>query len=126
MPSKAPTSEPPRPLKPIVFDILVILAQGDRHGWSIVKALESGPGGWKKVLPGNLYRTLRDMEEMGLIEESETRPDPEEDDERRRYFRITSGGRAAAKEEALRLNIRLRAARAADLLPADGLRNLPE
>ena len=85
----ATKADAPKPLKPILFDILVILAQGDRHGWSIVKELESGSGGWKKVLPGNLYRTLRNMIVMGLIEESDTRPDPDEDDERRRYFRIT-------------------------------------
>ena len=126
MPGQLPTSDLSRPLKPIVFDILVILAKGDRHGWSIVKALESGPGGRKRVFPGNLYRTLRDMQEMGLIEESEFRPDPEEDDERRRYFRITDEGRAAAKEEALSLRTRLRAAFAANLLPADGIPNLPE
>ncbi len=126
MPAKPLAPDHPRPLKPIVFDILVILAQGDCHGWSIVKALESGPGRWKKVLPGNLYRTLRDMEERGLIEESETRPHPKEDDERRRYYGITDGGRAAAKEEALRMTNRLRAAHAADLLPAIGLSNLPE
>ena len=123
MPTRPDT---PKPLKPILFDILVILAQGDRHGWSIVKELESGSGGWKKVLPGNLYRTLRDMMVMGLIEESDTRPDPDEDDERRRYFRITGRGRAAAEVEALRLKRRLAAAYDADLLPADGLRSLPE
>jgi DNA-binding PadR family transcriptional regulator len=105
----------------MVFDILVILAHGDRHGWSIVKALESGPGRWRTVLPGNLYRTLRDMREMGLIEESDERPDPAEDDERRRYFRITREGRKAAAAEALRLKHRLEAAYSAHLLPADSL-----
>lgn len=121
----APDPDGPRSIRPIVFDILVILAQGDRHGWSIVKALETGPGGWTKIYPGNLYRTLRDMEEMGLIEECDTRPDPEEDDERRRYFRISDRGRAAAKVEALRLEERLRLAGAADLLPVSGIRSRP-
>ena len=73
-------SQPHKPLKPIVFDILVILAQENLHGWGIVKALEEGPGQWKAILPGNLYRTLRDMTERGLIEESDERPHPEEDD----------------------------------------------
>jgi DNA-binding PadR family transcriptional regulator len=126
MPIQPPDADLPKPLKPILFDILVILAQGDRHGWGIVKELEGGSGGWKKVLPGNLYRTLRDMLEKGLIEESHARPDPEEDDERRRYFRITGRGRTAAEAEALRLRRRLTAASDADLLPADGLRGLPE
>lgn len=116
----SPASGSFSPLKPIVFDILVILAQGDRHGWGIVKGLETGPGGGRKVFPGNLYRTLRDMKERGLIEESETRPDPEEADERRQYYRITDRGRAAARSEVLRLENRLRAAHAAGLLSVNG------
>ncbi len=115
-----------KPLKPIVFDILVILAQGDRHGWGIVKALETGAGQWENLLPGNLYRTLRDMLQKGLIEESGMRPDPKEDDERRRYFRISDLGRTVAKAEAQRLQRTLLAADAADLLPADGPQNLSE
>lgn len=120
------TSDLHKPLKPIVFDILVILAHGDRHGWGIVKALETGKDRWENVLPGNLYRTLRDMLQKGLIEESGSRPDPEEDDERRRYFRITDLGRTVAKAEAQRLKRTLSAADAADLLPADGPQDLPE
>jgi hypothetical protein len=65
------------------------------------------------------------MMRMGLIEESNNRPDPDEDDERRRYFRITDRGRAAAEIEALRLRRRLAAAHDADLLPADGPLSLP-
>lgn len=126
MPIRSSQSDLSKPLKPMVFDILVILAHGDRHGWSIVKALESEPGRWRKVLPGNLYRTLRDMTEMGFIEESDKRPDPQEDDERRRYFRISSRGRKAAEAEALRLRHRLEAAYSADLLPADGLSGRPD
>ena len=115
-----------KPLKPIVFDILVILARGDRHGWGIVKALETGVGRWENVLPGNLYRTLRDMLAKGLIEESETRPDPDEDDERRRYFRLSDFGRVVATAEAQRLKRTLLAADAVDLLPADGPQGLAE
>jgi DNA-binding PadR family transcriptional regulator len=118
--------ESSKPLKPIVFDILVILAQGDRHGWSIVKALEDGPGQWRNILPGNLYRTLRDMKEKGFIEESDARPDPAEDDERRRYYRLSNLGRAVAVAEARRLERTLRAADAVDLLPAEGPSNLAE
>jgi DNA-binding PadR family transcriptional regulator len=125
MAPKAPSSEPFKPLKPIIFDILVILARGDRHGWGIVKALESGPGQWRNILPGNLYRTLRDMTAKRLIEESDLRPDPDEDDERRRYYRLTDIGRTAAEAEAKRLRRTLTAARAADLLPADGPVDLP-
>ena len=104
MPSSASKGEFPKPLKPILFDILVILAQGDRHGWSIVKALENGPGGWKKILPGNLYRTLRDMKELGLIEETDPPDDAEAGGGRPRYYRITEKGRGALSVEVARLS----------------------
>ena len=120
MPGNRPSSKPHKPLKPIVFDILVILARETLHGWGIVKALEEGPGQWKTILPGNLYRTLRDMTEKGLIEESDERPQPEEDDERRRYFRLTELGRSVAGAEARRLRRALEAANSAQILPADG------
>lgn len=119
MPDKEPNSQPHKPLKPIVFDILVLLAREDLHGWGIVKALEEGPAQWETILPGNLYRTLRDMTEKGLIEESDERPEPEDDDERRRYFRLTDHGRAAAEVEARRLRRALEAADAAHILPTE-------
>jgi DNA-binding PadR family transcriptional regulator len=89
----APNDRDPKellPLKPVVFQIMLILTQGEHHGWSIVKELERRANDGKKILPGNLYRTLRTMLSLDLIEESATRPDPELDDERRRYFRLTA------------------------------------
>ena len=105
------------PVKPIVLDILVVLATEELHGWGIVKALKARAGGRATILPGNLYRTLKSMLAQGLIEESEERPDPEEDDERRRYYRVSTLGRAVVREEAKRLDETLRAARDADLVP---------
>lgn len=43
------------------------------------------------------------MLELGLIEESDERPDPHLDDERRRYYKITSFGRQVARAEAARM-----------------------
>jgi DNA-binding MarR family transcriptional regulator len=43
------------------------------------------------------------MVELGLIEESDDRPDPHLDDERRRYYRITNYGRRVAQAEAARM-----------------------
>lgn len=106
----------PTSLKPIVFEILLVLADSERHGWSIVRELERRAGGTVKILPGNLYRSLRDMLAAGLIEESDRRPDPELDDERRRYFRITKLGRRAAHAEAVRLEALVTEARALKLL----------
>jgi DNA-binding MarR family transcriptional regulator len=40
---------------------------------------------------------------LGLIEESDERPDPHLDDERRRYYRVTPFGRRVAQAEAARM-----------------------
>ncbi|MEE8583956.1 MAG: helix-turn-helix transcriptional regulator, partial [Acidobacteriota bacterium] len=76
------------PLSDVVFQLLVILHDGERHGYRLAKQLQ-GKLGKRRIAPGNLYRTLRSMLDQGLIEESGWRPDPGIDDERRRYFCIT-------------------------------------
>ncbi len=105
------------PLKPAVFQILVSLADEERHGYAIIKEVERRTGGQVVILAGALYRFLRRMLEDDLIEESEERPAPEADDSRRRYYRITDFGRAVAIAEADRLERLLRDARAARLHP---------
>ncbi len=104
------------PLKPLVFQILLVLLGGERHGYSIVKEVEKGAEVGTSVEPGNLYRTLRTMLANGLIGESEWRPDPALDDQRRRYFRITDFGTRVAEAEASRLEALVMTARAHDLL----------
>ena len=105
------------PLKPAVFQILLSLADEERHGYAIIKEVERRTGGQVVILAGALYRFLRRMLEDDLIEESEERPAPEADDSRRRYYRITDFGRAVAIAEADRLEGLLRDARAARLHP---------
>lgn len=107
------------PLKPLVFEILLVLHDGERHGYSIVKELSRQPSG-RKVAPGNFYRTLRSMMSQGLIEESGDRPDPALDDERRRYFRLTQTGRRLVAAEARRLDKLLSPARRRSLLSDAG------
>ena len=104
------------PLKPIVFQVLLVLLDEERHGWGIVREIERRAGDTFKILPGNLYRSLREMIADGLIEESARRPDPELDDERRRYFKVTKRGREAARAEAERLEALVGEARALKLL----------
>jgi len=102
-------------MKPIVFHILLVLMEGERHGYGIVKALEDRLPG-EHVEPGNLYRTLRTLMADGLIGESDRRLDPDLDDQRRRYFGITDAGERAAREEAARLEGLVALARSHKLL----------
>jgi DNA-binding PadR family transcriptional regulator len=102
------------PLKPLVFETLLALADGERHGWSLVRDIQQRQGGGR-ILPANFYRTLRGMLADGLIEESVKRR-AADDDERRRYFVLTTLGRDAARLEARRLLALVDESRAKKLL----------
>ncbi len=99
------------------FQILLALADAERHGYGIMQEVLQRTGGKVRLGPGTLYGSIKRMLEQGLIVESGERPDPELDDERRRYYRLTAQGRRAAAAEAERLEALLRAARAKKLLP---------
>jgi DNA-binding PadR family transcriptional regulator len=97
-----------KPLKALVFEVLLALVDEPRHGWSLVRDVQARFGD-ELVLPGNFYRTLRRMLADGLIEDA---PPPkggppkgegDRDDERRRYFRLTALGQRVARAEARRL-----------------------
>jgi DNA-binding PadR family transcriptional regulator len=103
------------PLKPLVFEVLLALVEGPRHGWSLVRELEERLGG-EPLLPGNFYRTLRRMTADGLIREA--RPASPPVDERRRYFELTPLGERTARAEAKRLEALLGDARTRRLLRA--------
>jgi DNA-binding PadR family transcriptional regulator len=111
------TNEPDSslPLPPAVFQILVALADQDRHGYAIMQDVAARTDGRMKLSPGTLYGSIKRMLEEGLIVEIDERPDPEDDDERRRYYRLTRFGREVAQAEADRLTTLLRQARAAGL-----------
>src|SRR5262245_35023349 len=88
------------PLKPLVFEVLLALGEGERHGWSLVREIQQKTDG-QRILPANFYRTLRTMVADGLIEEDDSRADDEARE--RRYFRLTRRGQEAAGLEARRL-----------------------
>ncbi len=91
------------PLPLAAFYMLLELAEGERHGYALKRAIAQRTDGKLKLGSGALYGSIDKLLLLGLIEESEERPDPHLDDERRRYYRITSLGRRAAEAEARRL-----------------------
>jgi len=105
------------PLKPLVFQVLLALVEGERHGWALVRDVQQR-GGFDEIMPGNFYRALRAMLADGLIEEAppRDRTKASEADERRRYFRLTAAGTAAAAAEARRLEALVLESRAKRLL----------
>ena len=113
------SAAPPQPLKPLVFQVLLALVDGERHGWSLVREVQQR-GGFDQLMPGNFYRTLRGMLGDGLIEEARARSSNEPDDERRRYFRLTTAGEQAVTAEARRLEALVLESRAKKLLTKRG------
>ncbi len=91
------------PLPLAAFYMLLELAEGERHGYALKKAIALRTDGKLKLGSGALYGSIDKLLSLGLVEESEERPDPHLDDERRRYYRITNLGRRAAEAEARRL-----------------------
>jgi DNA-binding PadR family transcriptional regulator len=104
------------PLKPLVFHVLLSLVDGERHGYGIVQDIAERSAARIRLEPGNLYRTLAGMLDLGLIEESARRPAADLDDERRRYYRVTRFGRRVAEAEAARLHAVVEEARARHLI----------
>ncbi|HUF46359.1 MAG TPA: helix-turn-helix transcriptional regulator [Vicinamibacterales bacterium] len=108
------------PLKDLVFRILVALADGERHGWSLVQSLDE-PSGGTRLLPGHLYRTLDRMLDDGLIDERDQAARPRKPAGTRgaapsRFFRLTTLGRDVARAETRRLETLVQKARVGRLL----------
>lgn len=103
-------------LTPITYQILLALADRDRHGYGIIKEIESRTGPGSAPSTGALYLALQRLETDGLIGEAAARP-ADGDDARRRYYRLTRQGRAAAAQESARLAALVALARRKNLLP---------
>jgi DNA-binding PadR family transcriptional regulator len=100
-----PASDPRSllPLTPIVFQVLLALADSDRHGYGIIREVDRRTDGMIVLRTGTLYTVLKRLLELDLVEESDKRPAADEDDERRRYYRVTAFGRSVMEAEARRL-----------------------
>jgi DNA-binding PadR family transcriptional regulator len=71
--------------------ILMSLAEGDKHGYAIMKDVESFAG--VALGAGTLYGALARLEQRGQIEAQAS------DDPRRRPYRLTSAGRQALQSQ---------------------------
>ena len=91
------------PLTPAVFNILLALADGEKHGYAIMQEVEANTHGRVPMGPGTLYGSIKRMLNAGLLEESDESADPGMDDQRRRYYRLSDLGRRSLHMEAERL-----------------------
>jgi DNA-binding PadR family transcriptional regulator len=105
------------PLTPPTLHTLVALADGDKHGYAILKEIERRTDGAVRLSAGTLYALLGRATADGLIVETDERPDVALDDERRRYYRLTPLGRQVAVAEITRLESIVEMAREKRLVP---------
>ncbi|HET6274813.1 MAG TPA: PadR family transcriptional regulator [Candidatus Cybelea sp.] len=92
-------------LTPAAFYVLAALAQGERHGYAIIKEIEGITNGDVVLLPGTLYRLIGQMCVDRWIVEV---PGARDDDPRRRYYRMLPAGRKALAGEVARLEAMVR------------------
>jgi len=119
MVTKRRAGRPPEaylPLPPATFHILLALADGELHGYAIMKGVAVRSEGTVRLGPGTLYGSLKRLLKTGLVEEGGERADPERGDERRRYYRLTQLGLSVVRAEARRLDAMVRAARRKKLI----------
>jgi DNA-binding PadR family transcriptional regulator len=96
------------PLTPAMFHVLVALADGETHGYQILKDVEELTGGAMRLSTGTLYGIIKRLLSDGLIRESAA---SDKDDDRRRTYALTAFGRDVARAEAARLEHTLALAR---------------
>lgn len=102
------------PLNPRAFYVLLSLAEEDRHGYAVAKAVEQITDGAVRLTPGTLYPLIRQLLVDGwILELGEDANDP-----RRRRYRLSALGKRIAQAEARRLDALVRVARSFNLLPA--------
>ena len=107
------------PLPAAAFQIMLSLADGDLHGYAIMRQVEEQTGGRLRLGPGTLYGSIQALLEGKLIEEVSRSEEPEDPQERRRYYKLTSAGRKLARSEAQNMADLLRVARARKILRGD-------
>ena len=103
------------PLKPVVLQILLALADSELHGYGVVQAIERQSQGRVRVEAGPLYRHLKALLDQELVRESPHRP-PDADARRGTYYRLTTLGREVLVAEAQRLSSLVEMAGAIGLL----------
>jgi DNA-binding PadR family transcriptional regulator len=104
------------PMSEAMFHVLVALADGDKHGYSIMKDVAERTNGGVQLSTGTLYGIVKRLLADGLIVEVRRRSTPDESARKRRAYTLTAFGREVAKAEAARLNKLVTAARAASLI----------
>ena len=90
------------------FYILLSLRERERHGYEILKEVQSGSLGKIRLGPATLYTSLKKLLDTRLIQEV---IGPRDGDPRRRYYRLTPAGKKVLGQELDRMKQALAIAR---------------
>ncbi len=89
-------TDPAATLTPLMFQILVALSQGERHGYAIMQEIEERTEGEFSIGAGSLYRSIKQLLRAGFVEDIEK----EHVRSQRRYYKITKIGKQRAAADA--------------------------
>ena len=106
------------PLTPLAFHVMLALADEARHGYGIIREVDTRTDGLIRLRSGPLYTLLQRLLAEDLIVESADRPAPDEDDERRRYYAVSDLGRRVLAAETRRLEAAVSEAKRKNVLKA--------
>jgi DNA-binding PadR family transcriptional regulator len=110
MTDKPNTKQDGQPLTEATFFILLSIAQKPKHGYAILKDVESLSGGRIKFSTGTLYGAISRLLEQGWIEQIENDQPPDAGRPRKDYA-LTDKGRSILNAEVGRLESVLASAR---------------
>ncbi len=72
--AKKKKAEPYLPLTPAMFHVLLALADGEKHGYAILKEVALRTDGKVQLSAGTLYGIIHRLNAEGIIVESTRRP----------------------------------------------------
>ncbi len=91
-----------KPLSTPVLHIMLVLADGPRHGYAIKQEVHDRTDGAVRLGPGTLYEAIQRLEDGGFIEEAPARrlAEPVNGQQaQRRYYQLTERGWTALRQE---------------------------
>lgn len=92
------------PLTPLTLHVMLALADGDRHGYGIIKEVSERTNNQVELETGTLYAALKRMRDEQLIDVVPASERPPDEDRRRRTYSLTAFGREVVKAESERLS----------------------
>ena len=94
---RRPSTDEASTLTPLMFQILLALSGGQRHGYAIMQEIGHRTDGAFTIGAGTLYRAIKQLVDASLIAEVKPKTATHR---QRRYYRLTPAGRRRAAADA--------------------------